>query len=82
MDGIEQCQAEIRRLRSVVRELVSMVEPLSEIMISIADSNSDFVCSECLRTLDRLESILTSLDGDIALNTKYVINRILKRGDI
>lgn len=77
MDGIEQCQAEIRRLRSVIRELVSVAEPLSEIMISIANGNSDFVCSDCLRTIDVLKDVLRVLNSDFAKPVIEEVNEIL-----
>lgn len=51
---------------------------LANAIISIAHANSDFVCTECLRTLERLKSVLGCLDGEVAAETIAEVNAIME----
>lgn len=56
---------------------LNIIEPLANTIISIAHANSDFVCTECLRTLERLEDVLGCLDDEVASETVAEADDIL-----
>lgn len=55
----------------------NIIEPIADLMISLAHANSDFICTECLSTLDKLESILWCLDSEVGKDTITEVNEIM-----
>lgn len=41
------------------------IEEIKDLIFQIAWSNKDFVCTQCLSTIDKLFAILTQLTGTI-----------------
>lgn len=57
---------------------INITEQIADLMVCIAHANSDFVCMECLRTLDKLKSILGCLDSGVAVKVQNEVSIILE----
>lgn len=57
---------------------LNIIEPLADAVICIAHANSDFICTECLRTLEQLKNVLGCLDGEVAAETIAEANSIME----
>ena len=57
----------------------NVVEEIANICISIAWNNDEFVCTECLRTLEKLKMILGCLDDEVYKETVEEVNGILNK---
>lgn len=57
---------------------INVTEQIAKILISIAWSNSNFVCSECLKTIEKLEEVLDCLDGAVADEVMAEVKDILE----
>lgn len=56
----------------------NVTEVIADRLICIAHGNSDFVCSDCLRTIRCLSDVLQILDSEFAKPVIEEVNEILE----
>ena len=55
----------------------NIINEIADLCINIAWANTNFVCDECMRTLEKLKVILGCLDDEIYEETINEVDNIL-----